>query len=660
MAGSFPLAVPTRTDARRPRALFVALFGLIALALVACPVSAHADGFSMPNVKIDAEVKSDGSLHVVERRTFEFDDDVNGVFWDIPFAANKQGRTTSVAISSVSVDGRTFENVDSANKGEDGVYTAQKEGEGSNVTAKIMVFTPHDDESSANVTIDYTINGAVMAWGDTGEVYWKFIGAGWDQASENVSCTISFDKNLAAATPATKTTLRAWGHGSFDGEVKPSPQKAKVTYRVPKVYGGDFAEARIVFPTAWVPNLKSETTPRLDTVLSEEKRWAEEANAKRERARAESKRNVVISIVVAVLYAGTIIALKVIRFTPRSEFNETYFRDIPSADHPAVIATFMCNGQLPDQAFVAGLMKLTDDRVIKLESVTTTNEGLLGAKTKEDYKVTMTKDAYEQAKAAGKIDEIDDAILDFMFVGRGYEGTVPAKSRTFSAFKEYPIEHTDAYGDAAENYQTTVKAQLELRGYIQSRGLLAGLLIGITGMSFFGLDLMLAAFTNFALPNVVALVISGVIIFGVVFFVGSRFRRLSAEGTELRSKCEALKRWLEDFTRLNEAVPADLILWNKLMVMAVALGVSKKTLKELADAVPAEIRESGDFYDYYPVYWWCHSHGDLDMPTSSIRSAYRDNIATLASSSNSSVGGFGGGFSGGGGGGVGGGGGGTF
>ena len=107
-------------------------------------------------------------------------------------------------------------------------------------------------------------------------------------------------------------------------------------------------------------------------------------------------------------------------------------------------------------------------------------------------------------------------------------------------------------------------------------------------------------------------------------------------------------------------MPADLILWNKLMVMAVALGVSKKTLKELADAVPAEIRESGDFYDYYPVYWWCHSHGDLDMPTSSIGSAYRDNIATLASSSNSSVGGFGGGFSGGGGGGVGGGGGGTF
>ena len=129
---------------------------------------------------------------------------------------------------------------------------------------------------------------------------------------------------------------------------------------------------------------------------------------------------------------------------------------------------------------------------------------------------------------------------------------------------------------------------------------------------------------------------------------------------ELREKCEALKRWLEDFTRLGEAVPADVTLWNKLLVMAVALGVSDKVLRELADAVPRDVRE--DYYGgyYYPIYWWCYPHGHLDSPTDSMRAVQAASVAALASSLDTSGSGMGGGFSIGGGGGVGGGGGGTF
>ena len=113
-------------------------------------------------------------------------------------------------------------------------------------------------------------------------------------------------------------------------------------------------------------------------------------------------------------------------------------------------------------------------------------------------------------------------------------------------------------------------------------------------------------------------------------------------------------------TRLGEAVPGDLVLWNKLMVMGVALGVSKKTLRELADAVPPAVRNAEGFYDYYPVYWWCYSDPALAAPTDSIGKVYHDSVSAVAASGSSSGGGGGGGFSGGGGGGCGGGGGGTF
>ncbi|MFR6500717.1 MAG: DUF2207 family protein [Collinsella sp.] len=140
--------------------------------------------------------------------------------------------------------------------------------------------------------------------------------------------------------------------------------------------------------------------------------------------------------------------------------------------------------------------------------------------------------------------------------------------------------------------------------------------------------------------------------------VGLTFRRYTPEGAEVAARCKALKHWLEDFTRLKEAIPSDLILWNKLLVMGVALGVSKEVLRQLAEAVPADLRNSDDFYDNYPCYWWYYHHYGNESPLDSFNDVYHETIRELASSSDSSSGGSGGGFSGGGGGGVGGGGGG--
>ena len=166
-------------------------------------------------------------------------------------------------------------------------------------------------------------------------------------------------------------------------------------------------------------------------------------------------------------------------------------------------------------------------------------------------------------------------------------------------------------------------------------------------------------YTDFAEANVVAAAISIPIVI-VGFVLSCTFRRYTPEGAELAARCKALKHWLEDFTRLKEAIPGDLVLWNKLLVMGVALGVSKEVLRQLAEAVPADLRNSDDFYDNYPCYWWYYHHYGNESPLDSFNDVYHETIRELASSSDSSSGGSGGGFSGGGGGGAGGGGGGTF
>ena len=633
---------------RRLCARFASVCALVTCALLLLPAIARADGYSMTQTYIGATVEADGSLTVVEGRQFDFDDDINGVYWDINTGSNQQGGSVGVSVLSVEEDDTAFSEVGSANKGDSGVYTVEQSGDG----VKIKVFSPHESGDSAIYYVSYSMTGAVMNWADTAELYWKFVGDGWSADSDDVEMEVYF-ANAAAGTAAVKgDNFRAWGHGPLTGDVSLDESEPMVTYTIPCVHGGEFAEARIVFPSDWVPQLAASGEERMSTILSEEKEWAEEANARREHARAVAGVLAAACIVVAAAYTGVIVVLKLRKPKPKPLFKDDYFRDVPSADHPAVLAALMTWNDVPDQAYIATLMKLTDDRVIKLEEATESKKkGLLRREKEEQtYRITVTDEGWKSAKKNG----IDRAVLKVFFAGvKPDENGV--RSRTFSELEDYANERTVSVGDKLEDYQNTVKGKLEERELIASDGSIAmvfGLVLGI--IIVFGI-LCSLFYTDFADANVGAAMVSIPIV--IVGFVVSRY---TPEGAEVAARCKALKHWLEDFTRLKEAIPSDLILWNKLLVMGVALGVSKEVLRQLAEAVPADLRNSDDFYDNYPCYWWYYHHYGNESPLDSFNDVYHETIRELASSSDSSSGGSGGGFSGGGGGGAGGGGGGTF
>lgn len=637
---------------RRLFARFASVCALVALALLLLPAAAHADGYSMTQTYISATVEADGSLTVVEGRQFDFDDDINGVFWEINTGANQQGGTAGVDVLSVEEEDTAFNKVDSANKGDSGVYTVEQAGDG----VRIKVFSPHESGDSAIYYVSYTMTGAVMNWADTAELYWKFVGDGWSADSDDVEMEVYF-ANAAAGTAAAKgDNFRAWGHGPLTGDVSLDEDEPMVTYTIPCVHQGEFAEARIAFPSDWVPQLAASGEERMSTILSEEKEWADEANARREHARAVASAIAVVCVVVAVAYTGVIVMLKLRRPKPKPLFQDEYFRDVPSADHPAVLAALMSWNDVPDQAYIATLMKLTDDRVIKLEEATETKKkGLLRREKEEQtYRITVTDEAWKAAKKDG----IDRDVLKVFFAGVKPDKD-GVRSRTFSELEEYASERTTSVGDKLEDYQNTVKGKLADSEYVASDGIVAMVFCLVLGILVAFVPVGSIFFTDGAQANITAAVISVPIVL-VGIGVGLTFRRFTPEGAEVAARCKALKHWLEDFTRLKEAVPGDLVLWNKLLVMGVALGVSKEVLRQLAEAVPPEVREADGFYDNYPCYWWYYHHYGIESPLDSFDDVYHESIRELASSSDSSSGGGGGGFSGGGGGGVGGGGGGTF
>ena len=634
-------------------ARFASVCALVALALLLLPAAAHADGYSMTQTYISATVEADGLLTVVEGRQFDFDDDINGVFWEINTGTNQQGGTAGVDVLSVEEEDAAFNKVDSANKGDSGVYTVEQAGDG----VRIKVFSPHESGDSAIYYVSYTMTGAVMNWADTAELYWKFVGDGWSADSDDVEMEVRF-ANAAAGTAAVKgDNFRAWGHGPLTGDVSLDADEPMVTYTIPCVHQGEFAEARIAFPSDWVPQLAASGEERMSTILSEEKEWADEANARRAHARMIANALAVLSVVAAVAFTGTIVMLKLRKRKPKPLFQDEYFRDVPSADHPAVLSALMSWNEVPDQAYIATLMKLTDDRVIKLEQATVTKakKGLLGREKEEQtYRITVTDEAWKAAKKDG----IDRDVLKVFFAGVKPDKD-GVRSRTFSELEEYASERTTSVGDKLEDYQNAVKGKLADSEYVASDGIVAMVFCLVLGILIAFVPVGSIFFTDGAQANITAAVISVPIVL-VGIGVGLTFRRFTPEGAEVAARCKALKHWLEDFTRLKEAVPGDLVLWNKLLVMGVALGVSKEVLRQLAEAVPADLRNSDDFYDNYPCYWWYYHHYGNESPLDSFNDVYHETIRDLASSSDSSSGGSGGGFSGGGGGGVGGGGGGTF
>lgn len=655
--------MPTSLSRPRPlvraalRALSLpALIALVALAATfAFPHAAHADTYALPSVHVQAQVMENGDLFVTEARTFKFDDSVNGVYWDIPLAQNEQGAPSSITVLSVHELDDAPENeaearraaqpmreVPSANAGDSDAYTVESQGD----SLRLKVFLPREDGDETTVWVSYMIEGAVMAWPDTAELYWQFIGSEWEEDAENVYLDVTFAgtaQGTPAATGAADANLRAWGHGPLDGEVSldvADPADPHVTLTAPTVHAGQFAEARIAFPADWVPGLAPSGESRLDGVIAEETAWANEANARRERARRTAVIGTAIFVVGPALMLAIVIHLRKTKYAYyKSTFDETYFRDIPSKDHPAVLSALMHGGSVQDCAFIATLMKLTDDRVIKVSHRTRTEDGFLGMGKKkvEEYSIQLI--ARELTT-----DPIDQAALDLYFGPDAKNGT----ARYLSTFQSL-----DDVGERLQAFKDQVVAGLELRRLtnlvpieFKVGVIFVCIMLGCGGLIF------TMKTDGVSFPFIAAGVAMAI---AAAVFAGTA-KQYTPGAVELLCRCQALERWLVDFTNLDEAVPDDLILWNKMLVLAAAFGVSDEVLRQLADAVPVDLRESEDGTYYYPSYVWYYRFGGMGSPMSEMHDSYQ----ALVSSSSSSGSGGGGGFSGGGGGGVGGGGGGTF
>ena len=644
---------------------------LVALALV--PTAALARDYDVVAVDIDATLEADGSLAVVERRTYDFDGSFNGIYWDL-HEGSHQGRDIEAELESVRVVGATenvFEESDSEGSG---TYTLTDEED----YQRLKLMWPVADES-VTFEVSYRLSNLATRWTDCAELYWQYVPADESSGKEwkNVTCAIHLPVPPGARVEPGEN-VRAWAHGPLDGELRFEGET--IVYFSPGVGYAEFLEARVTMPATWLSEAMSAGKGRLAKIIGEEEQWAKDANAARLRARI-AYWGVPIAMIVLAAASAAAAALYVrgffLKLKERSTFKEKYYRDVPSDDHPAVLGMLYNGGTLSGVEFTATLMSLVDQGMIDLDKVWVEKLGKNNKSTQvSEWRLTrvhtpVQKRAYAFAQTA-QSKKIDDAAMAFLYdtlaANKSLDGSLRGAScepYVLSSFfddvankakREYRLGY-ERWSDAvrlayaAQAFETTYDSSELYPGLLGFSDFALAVILGFAGMLCESQDILLTV-------GVIALFAAG--IYCVMVNDEGPRTVCSQKGAELKAKLKALRRWLLDFTRLHEAIPADVVLWNRLLVMATVLGVAEQVIKQLKVYAP-QILEDTDF----DAYAW---HGEDDsaaavlagvavaitaspVVVSGSGSSHSYSGSSLSSSRDSSSRGSGGGFSSGGGGG---------
>ncbi len=266
------------------------LLKVIYTLILLLPIITFAEGIE--NFYINATLESDGDLRVQEY--FNLDGEFNG-FQRIINYKNSDAYTfrpelesyggselhngSDIEINEIravdinsnfnfkKIKGDKFDEVESADKGDYGVYITTKEYEGYTYT----IYLPSDEEKA--FYLDYTIKNIAILHEDIGELGWNIF-TSLQEDVKNLKITVNFPNN--------KNEFKVWAHGPLNGLVsKENNNTLKAS--ISNLRAGRAVDIRATFDKSIISNCsKKSNVVALDKILKYEESKAEQANYERQ------------------------------------------------------------------------------------------------------------------------------------------------------------------------------------------------------------------------------------------------------------------------------------------------------------------------------------------------------------------------------------------
>ncbi len=537
---------------------------------------------------------------------------------------------TTTDFSVINKKNKEFVLVNSAEKGDYGVYTKTKNSEG----VDIMSYQPSSYARASLIT--YTLKDLVVVHNDIAEIAHDFIGTDYAEEINNLIIRINL--------PSSSKELRIFSHGPLNGKNRIIDDKSvEITYET--LDKENAVDGRVVFDKSIVPNAtKKSNVDGLGKILEVEKERANYANKLREAARKREKMLQTLAIIMEILLGIWLIGLIVIVYKfynkndkeYRSEFNGKYFRDFPEEYTPSTVS-YLMNKSINNLSFNAGILDLIRKKAITIEEVTIDKKGLFKNKQQKDYKLSRNMnfnlDTLSTSEKKlfnlliGTVGNGDYVILgDMKEFSKDYDNA----KRLISGYDSWRYA-CESEAEAEEFYENTKKEKTNCILY-------SLIFIPIT---------FLALLCGSNMGRVLLIDLFGIL--AIIYFSSATKR--TKKGNEQYHKWKGLKNFLADFGRLDEKDLPEIKLWERYLVYATMFGLAVKVQNAMKmNLERMNYSDNIDFtYLYFDNYYFSNS---MTNAVNSSFSSARGTISTheLASSSDSSSGGYGGGSSFGGGG----------
>lgn len=599
---------------------FVAILSLIAIS--AQPLFAEKR-WAIKNVEITAQVDSAGYMAIEEKRTYQFWGKFSYAFYDLALAG-----LLDVDHVQVLEDGEAYQ---PSTEKTPGTFRLEREREKISIRWQFREEGGHaaDRGMIREFTLRFRVLGAVRVHRDVGELYYKFVGVGWDHASEKVRVTIQLPKMVE------NEEVRVWAHGPLHGHVSRRPAGI-VNLSVDHLPRRQFFEARFVFPkhaVAAAATAVRDDRDALPEILQQEAQWAEAANQKREETAAHEKwqaanREKYTSWLWLGLAAGIVFSFYMYQRYGRSlrRRQEAMSATVPT-DMPPAVANYILNSQqLSSGALLATLFDLAARGYLQLRQEKSVSRFLGFASTKWEGEIVFEEDKLRFAPA--ELLPYERQLLEFLRADL-------AQNRRELSFTKI-TKQSSQVRRFFEKWKKAVALQAGKPKLYDGASVRASLIT----FSVWLFVIAANAFGIYAMGETTAPFLIVAIIFAALSFVIMRHDREMAEKLD---HLHTFRRYLKRFSRTPQKLDAPWQHVDSFLIYATALNLSGAQIRPLVDVMN---QQPGTIA--FP--WFIYSRGDAATGISAAMAAMVDVAGTALSSAS----GAGGGASAGGGGGAGG------
>ena len=570
--------------------------------------------YRVTNLDITAQINKDGSVDVTE--LVEYDAyDINGILYNIDYKGYGNLKNLQVYYEKNS----EFIPAKRNGTGQRGTYSL----EDNDKLRKIKLYFPMNEEKKWFL-FSYTLSQGVTVYDDIAQFNRKMVGKNWQTNIENIQVKIILPKEI------DKNDIKAFGHGPLTGNVDIINGK-EILYTLKDYYPGEFVETNILFPK----NLVAHINPALikkekgfDKIMKMEAELADKANRQREFAKMKGTfadiafGGIVCWYIFIILFAYFQNGKK---YKVENEYGE-YFRELPDDFTPAVAGAIVSNGRMKPNLLFATVMDLVRKDIFEMIEEKENNRTVLKL-ISQDFSSLKN---YEKFVVDWYINDLGDG-----------EQVVMEEVERYISNKKNALE----FGREYERWLGMVRTDLTKVGFTKEKPKKLPIALGIiTLISAIPLSITAATFFNDG-----RFIIFPFVSFLTVIFVVSR-RRYSLKAEQLKSRWNAFKKFLIDYSNLEEAKLASIHIWEHYFVYAIALGVAEKVAAGYRKIFKeSDLRNNNidSFHRRMPLMYMYGTNRAFRNIERTTTNAVNRSTSALANSRRSSSSGRGGGFSGG-------------